>query len=83
MTDLERQLQLESRIESPFDMDPQPAKVIERRGYCQHIRYRSKAVDQRSDTAIDDVEMKGLNGELKTQLTLAETKQEEILTNAR
>jgi hypothetical protein len=58
-------------------------KFIERRRYCQHIRYRYEAVDRRSDTVFEDAELKGLDGELKSQVTWAETKLEEILTNTR
>jgi hypothetical protein len=58
-------------------------KLIERRRYCQHIRYRYEAVERRSDPAFEDAEMKGLDGELKSQVSWAETKLEEILTNTR
>jgi hypothetical protein len=58
-------------------------KLIERQRYCQHIRYRYEAVERRSDTAFEDAEMKGLDGELKSQVSWAETKLEEILTNTR
>jgi hypothetical protein len=58
-------------------------KLIERQRYCQHIRYRYEAVERRSDTAFEDAEMKGLDGELESQVSWAETKLEEILTNTR
>ena len=58
-------------------------KFIERQRYCPHIRYRYEAVDRRSDAAFEDAEMKGLDGELKSQVSWAETKLEEILTNTR
>ena len=58
-------------------------KDIERRRYCQHIRYRYEQVDRRLDTTFEDAELKGLDGELNSQVAWAETKLEEMLTDTR
>lgn len=56
-------------------------KVLERRRYCKHIRYQYETTGR--PTVFEDAEIKALDDDLKSQVTLAETKLEEILANAR